>query len=82
MDFRVFLEVKSQLRGIRFSSKQELAVAAKRFVSSFDADWAHATGQLGRLYRRGFPVIALINSTGDNHFALKSGNYHIRSAIK
>ncbi|KAH3845235.1 hypothetical protein DPMN_087510 [Dreissena polymorpha] len=38
MDFRVFPEVKSQLRGIRFSSKQELTVAAKRMVSSFDAD--------------------------------------------
>ncbi|KAH3847940.1 hypothetical protein DPMN_090276 [Dreissena polymorpha] len=39
MDFRVFPEVKSQLRGIRFASKQELTVAAKRIVSSFDADW-------------------------------------------
>ncbi|KAH3802008.1 hypothetical protein DPMN_155674 [Dreissena polymorpha] len=38
MDFRVFSEVKSQLRGIRFASKQELTVAAKRIVSSFDAD--------------------------------------------
>ncbi|KAH3789696.1 hypothetical protein DPMN_167882 [Dreissena polymorpha] len=43
---------------------------------------AHATGRLGRLYRGGFPVIALIKSTGDNHFAHKSGNYHIHSAIK
>ncbi|KAH3697942.1 hypothetical protein DPMN_085454 [Dreissena polymorpha] len=39
MEFRVFPEVKSQLRGIRFASKQELTVAAKRIVSSFDADW-------------------------------------------
>ena len=39
MDFRVFPEVKSQLRGIRFAIKQELTVAAKRIVSSFDADW-------------------------------------------
>ncbi|KAH3710721.1 hypothetical protein DPMN_070214 [Dreissena polymorpha] len=39
MDFRDFPEVKSQLRGIRFASKQELTVAAKRIVSSFDADW-------------------------------------------
>ncbi|KAH3720706.1 hypothetical protein DPMN_063610 [Dreissena polymorpha] len=39
MDFRVFPEDKSQLRGIRFASKQELTVAAKRIVSSFDADW-------------------------------------------
>ncbi|KAH3752623.1 hypothetical protein DPMN_187244 [Dreissena polymorpha] len=39
MDFRVFPEVKSQLRGIRFASKQELTVAAKRIVSFFDADW-------------------------------------------
>ena len=39
MDFRVFPEVKSQLRGIRFASKQELTVAAKRIVSSFDAGW-------------------------------------------
>ncbi|KAH3880495.1 hypothetical protein DPMN_004410 [Dreissena polymorpha] len=38
MEFRVFPEVKSQLRGIRFASKQELTVAAKRIVSSFDAD--------------------------------------------
>ncbi|KAH3851721.1 hypothetical protein DPMN_094205, partial [Dreissena polymorpha] len=38
MDFRVFPEVKSQLRGIRFASKQELTVAAKRIVSSFDAN--------------------------------------------
>ncbi|KAH3716918.1 hypothetical protein DPMN_059652, partial [Dreissena polymorpha] len=38
MDFHVFPEVKSQLRGIRFASKQELTVAAKRIVSSFDAD--------------------------------------------
>ncbi|KAH3823305.1 hypothetical protein DPMN_125104, partial [Dreissena polymorpha] len=38
MDFRVFQEVKSQLRGIRFASKQELTVAAKRIVLSFDAD--------------------------------------------
>ncbi|KAH3704915.1 hypothetical protein DPMN_079976 [Dreissena polymorpha] len=29
MDFRVFPEVKSQLRGIRFASKQELTVAAR-----------------------------------------------------
>ncbi|KAH3848483.1 hypothetical protein DPMN_090849 [Dreissena polymorpha] len=35
MDFRVFPEVKSQLRGIRVGSKQELTVAAKRIVSSF-----------------------------------------------
>ncbi|KAH3733901.1 hypothetical protein DPMN_040340 [Dreissena polymorpha] len=39
MDFRVFPEVKSQLRDIRFASQQELTVAAKRIVSSFDADW-------------------------------------------
>ncbi|KAH3821382.1 hypothetical protein DPMN_123146 [Dreissena polymorpha] len=39
LDFRVFPEVKSQLRGIRFASKQELTVAAKRIVLSFDADW-------------------------------------------
>ncbi|KAH3781109.1 hypothetical protein DPMN_158934 [Dreissena polymorpha] len=38
MDFRFFPEVKSQLRGIRFASKQVLTVAAKRIVSSFDAD--------------------------------------------
>ncbi|KAH3883448.1 hypothetical protein DPMN_007405 [Dreissena polymorpha] len=38
MDFRVFPEVKSRLRGIRFASKQEPTVAAKRIVSSFDAD--------------------------------------------
>ncbi|XP_052238768.1 histone-lysine N-methyltransferase SETMAR-like isoform X2 [Dreissena polymorpha] len=43
MDFRVFPEVKSQLRGIRFASKQELTVAAKRIVSSFDADWYRDT---------------------------------------
>ncbi|KAH3748888.1 hypothetical protein DPMN_183377 [Dreissena polymorpha] len=43
MDFRVFQEVKSQLRGIRFASKQELTVAAKRIVSSFDADWYRDT---------------------------------------
>ncbi|KAH3828088.1 hypothetical protein DPMN_130038 [Dreissena polymorpha] len=43
MDFRVFPEVKSQLRGIRFASKQELTVAAKRVVLSFDADWYRDT---------------------------------------
>ncbi|KAH3807730.1 hypothetical protein DPMN_136078 [Dreissena polymorpha] len=43
MDFRVFPEVKSQLRGIRFASKQKLTVAAKRIVSSFDADWYRDT---------------------------------------
>ncbi|KAH3748889.1 hypothetical protein DPMN_183378 [Dreissena polymorpha] len=43
MDFRVFPKVKSQLRGIRFASKQELTVAAKRIVSSFDADWYRDT---------------------------------------
>ncbi|KAH3693705.1 hypothetical protein DPMN_081145 [Dreissena polymorpha] len=43
MDFRVFPEVKSQLRGIRFASKQELTVAAKRIVLSFDADWYRDT---------------------------------------
>ena len=43
MDFRVFPEVKSQLRGIRFASNQELTVAAKRIVSSFDADWYRDT---------------------------------------
>ncbi|KAH3784592.1 hypothetical protein DPMN_162552 [Dreissena polymorpha] len=47
MDFRVSPEVKSQLRGIRFESKQELTVAAKRIVSSFDADCLDA-----RLIRR------------------------------
>ncbi|KAH3814458.1 hypothetical protein DPMN_142959 [Dreissena polymorpha] len=45
MDFHVFPEVKSQLRGIRFAfaSKQELTVAARRIVSSFDADWYRDT---------------------------------------
>ncbi|KAH3836911.1 hypothetical protein DPMN_110287 [Dreissena polymorpha] len=43
MDFRVFPKVKSQLRGIRFASKQELTVAAKRIVLSFDADWYRDT---------------------------------------
>ncbi|KAH3845909.1 hypothetical protein DPMN_088201 [Dreissena polymorpha] len=43
MDFRVLPEVKSQLRGIRFASKQELTVAAKRIVPSFDADWYRDT---------------------------------------
>ncbi|XP_052223523.1 histone-lysine N-methyltransferase SETMAR-like [Dreissena polymorpha] len=43
MDFRVFPEVKSQLRGIRFASKHELTVAAQRSVSSFDADWYRDT---------------------------------------
>ncbi|KAH3868357.1 hypothetical protein DPMN_031501 [Dreissena polymorpha] len=46
MDFRVFPEVKSQLRGIRFASKQELTVAAKQIVSSFDADWYRDTFQV------------------------------------
>ncbi|KAH3857463.1 hypothetical protein DPMN_100070 [Dreissena polymorpha] len=44
MDFRVFPDVKSQLRGIRFASKQELA--AKRIVSSFDADCESKERQL------------------------------------
>ncbi|KAH3874887.1 hypothetical protein DPMN_038142 [Dreissena polymorpha] len=43
MDFRVFPEVKSQVRGIRFASKQELTVAAQRIVSFFDADWYRDT---------------------------------------
>ncbi|KAH3750790.1 hypothetical protein DPMN_185323 [Dreissena polymorpha] len=43
MDVRVFPEVESQLRGIRFASKQELTDAAKRIVSSFEADWYRDT---------------------------------------
>ncbi|KAH3697090.1 hypothetical protein DPMN_084575 [Dreissena polymorpha] len=38
MDFCVFPEVKSQLRGFHFVSEQELTVAAKRIMSSFDTD--------------------------------------------
>ncbi|KAH3839994.1 hypothetical protein DPMN_113435 [Dreissena polymorpha] len=44
MDFCVFPDVKSQLRCIRFESKQELTVAAQRIVSSFDADWIQILG--------------------------------------
>jgi hypothetical protein len=53
-------------------------LSVKLFVDIRD----YATGQNGRLYRPDFPEIARIKSTGHNHFALKSGNYHIRSAIK
>ncbi|KAH3825421.1 hypothetical protein DPMN_127296 [Dreissena polymorpha] len=49
MDFRVFPEVKSQLRGIRFASKQELTVAAKRIVSSFDADCNTLEGVVNKI---------------------------------
>ncbi|KAH3872919.1 hypothetical protein DPMN_036142 [Dreissena polymorpha] len=34
MDFRVFPEVKSWLRGVRFASKPEITVADQRIVSS------------------------------------------------
>lgn len=39
MDFRVFPELKAQLRGTRFGSVHELNTASQRIVSSFDEQW-------------------------------------------
>ena len=43
MDFRVFPEVKSQLRGIHFNSANELMLKTQRIVSSFDSQWYRDT---------------------------------------
>ena len=43
MDFRVFPEVKAQLRGIKFSSANELMQQTQRIVSSFDSQWYRDT---------------------------------------
>ena len=39
MDFRVFPEVKSQLRRIHSNSANELMLKTQRIVSSFDSQW-------------------------------------------
>ena len=39
MDFRVFPELKAQLRGIRFDSADDLTKQAQAVVSSFSEEW-------------------------------------------
>jgi hypothetical protein len=43
MDFRVFPEIKAQLRGRRFVSGLELQIETQRIVSSFDNIWYEDT---------------------------------------
>lgn len=39
MDFRLFPELKAQLRGTRFETVQELNAASQRIISSFSQQW-------------------------------------------
>ena len=39
MDFRVFPELKAQLRGVRFDSADDLTKQAQAVVSSFSEEW-------------------------------------------
>jgi hypothetical protein len=43
MDFRVFPEIKAQLRGRLFDSGLELHIETQRIVSSFDNIWYEDT---------------------------------------
>ena len=43
MDFHVFSEVKSQIRGVHFSSADELVHETQRKVSLFDPQWYRDT---------------------------------------
>ena len=43
IDFRVFPEVKSQLRGIHFNSANELMLKTQGIISSFDSQWYRDT---------------------------------------
>lgn len=39
MDFRVFPDLKSKLRGTRFQSSEELKLATQNIVATFDSQW-------------------------------------------
>lgn len=43
MDFRVFPEIKAQLRGKRFDSGMDLQIETQRIVSTFNTAWYEDT---------------------------------------